>query len=84
VRTPLGEEDSVVRSEIRSLRTPGFVSAEAAMQKEDRLALALYLVPRLDTRKFDVLPHVSPPSIVAQISHTIAYVFQLLEPLSFG
>jgi hypothetical protein len=82
MRTPLGEEDSVIGSEIRSLRAPGFVGAEAAVQKEDRGALALDLVPRLDARKFDVLAHVSPPSIAAQTSHTIAYFVQLLEPLS--
>jgi len=76
VRTPLGEKDSVLLSEIRSLRVPGFVGAQAAVQKEDRVALAFDLVPRLDARKFDVLAHVSPPSIAAQTSHTIVYLVQ--------
>src|SRR5215212_4145552 len=81
VRTPLGEEGSVIGSELLSLRPPGFVRNETAVQKEDRVALALDLIPRLDARKFDVLAHVSPPSIAAQTSHTIAYFIQLLEPL---
>ena len=57
VGTPLGDEDSVLGGEICSLRAPGFVGAEAAMQEENRLTLALDLVSRLDAGKFDVLAH---------------------------
>src|SRR5215213_2000574 len=82
VRTPLGEEGSVIGGEIRSLRPPGFVRNETAVQKEDRVALALDLVPSPDTGKFDVLAHRSlPPSIAAQTLHTIAHFARLLEPL---
>src|SRR5215207_5547065 len=85
VRTPLGEEGSVIGGEIRSLRPPGFVRNETAVQKEDRVALALDLVPSPDTGKFDVLAHRSlPPSIAAQTLHTIAHFARLLEPLFTG
>jgi hypothetical protein len=74
----------VIGGKLRPLRSPGFDGAEAAVQKYDRLALPLDLVPSPDAGKFYVLAHRSPPLIAAQTLRTKSHPARLLEPLFTG
>jgi hypothetical protein len=74
----------VIGGKLRPLRAPGFDDAEAAVQKDDRLALALDLISSPDAGKFYVLAHRSPPLIAALTLRTKSHPSRLLEPLFTG